>query len=225
MYKIYINDSVLILGNTSSLLNVCDNYDAFEVLKYQNDTQFSELIPELEAAPIREVIVFLSEDLEKMMEDLQLYYRVHLAGGGVVVNPKGEILMIFRRGKWDLAKGHWEEGETIEQTALREVEEETGVTPLKLGRPIKINHIQKNTTYHTYFDKKERRVLKQTLWFEMFCPDGVTLVPQIEEDIERLEWVNLNDLGNIETGLKKSPHLINTFDSIRDVVVAYMGLR
>ena len=49
-----------------------------------------------------------------------------VAGGGKVINSDGKILFIFRNGKWDLPKGKAEQKETIDQTALREVEEETG---------------------------------------------------------------------------------------------------
>jgi 8-oxo-dGTP pyrophosphatase MutT (NUDIX family) len=49
------------------------------------------------------------------------------AGGGIVVNEQNEVLLIYRRGKWDLPKGKLDDGETIEECALREVKEETGL--------------------------------------------------------------------------------------------------
>jgi len=51
--------------------------------------------------------------------------------------------MIFRRGKWDLPKGKLDKGETLEQCAVREVREETGLKKIKLQSPLM-------TTYHTY---------------------------------------------------------------------------
>ena len=66
------------------------------------------------------------------------------AAGGLVTNKKGEFLLIRRSGLWDLPKGHQEAGEALEDTALREVEEETGVRGLSLGRYI-------CTTDHCYF--------------------------------------------------------------------------
>jgi 8-oxo-dGTP pyrophosphatase MutT (NUDIX family) len=69
-----------------------------------------------------------------------------IAGGGIVTNELGELLMIFRRGKWDLPKGKLDEGESIEDCAIREVEEETGVKNLKLGAKLLV-------TEHEYFDK------------------------------------------------------------------------
>ena len=50
-----------------------------------------------------------------------------IAAGGLVTNENNELLMIFRRGKWDLPKGKLDKGETIEECAIREVEEETGI--------------------------------------------------------------------------------------------------
>ena len=52
---------------------------------------------------------------------------VHKAGGGLVYNKKNQVLFIFRNGKWDLPKGGIEKGEKIAYTAIREVEEETGI--------------------------------------------------------------------------------------------------
>ena len=108
------------------------------------------------------------------------------AGGGLVVNSKGEFLMIRRSGLWDLPKGHQEEGENIEVTALREVEEETGLKDLKLEKFIRV-------TDHTYF-RNERWHLKHTWWYSMTCPDGQNTVPQVEEGITEIRWVEKSEL-------------------------------
>ena len=68
-----------------------------------------------------------------------------IAAGGLVLNEKNELLMIFRRNKWDLPKGKLDEGESIEACALREVKEETGLQKLKLEKFIDI-------TFHDYAD-------------------------------------------------------------------------
>jgi 8-oxo-dGTP pyrophosphatase MutT (NUDIX family) len=106
-----------------------------------------------------------------------------IAAGGLIFNDKNELLMIFRRGKWDLPKGKLDEGETIEACALREVQEETGLKA-ELQNFIGL-------TYHEYFDKySQKDVIKETHWFKMHTPDIQQLVPQTEEDIEQIEWVN-----------------------------------
>jgi 8-oxo-dGTP pyrophosphatase MutT (NUDIX family) len=105
-----------------------------------------------------------------------------IAGGGIVTNELGELLMIFRRGKWDLPKGKLDKGESIEECAFREVSEETGVYNLKLGALLLV-------TQHEYFDKWVKAdVIKETHWFRMFASGTPELVPQTEEDITAIEW-------------------------------------
>jgi 8-oxo-dGTP pyrophosphatase MutT (NUDIX family) len=116
--------------------------------------------------------------------------KIIKAGGGLVRNGEGELLLIFRRGKWDLPKGKLDEGETIEACALREVEEETGVKHLALGELISV-------TWHEYFDKwVGEDVIKETHWFKMDVAGVPALVPQTEEDITAIEWTKKSDLPN-----------------------------
>ena len=104
------------------------------------------------------------------------------AGGGLVYNKKGDVLFIFRNGKWDLPKGGIEKGEEIEETATREVEEETGVTNLVIS-----HKLQK--TYHV-FKRNGKYKLKITHWFEMRTNfDGIP-VAQANEGIEKVAWLN-----------------------------------
>jgi 8-oxo-dGTP pyrophosphatase MutT (NUDIX family) len=111
-----------------------------------------------------------------------------IAGGGLVQNEKGELLMIFRRGKWDLPKGKLDKGETIEACAVREVMEETGLTDVELGRLIEVS-------YHEYFDQYlQEDVLKETHWFGMNANSALALVPQTEEDITEIRWVGADEL-------------------------------
>lgn len=122
-------------------------------------------------------IVETEEAYEALLKDFA-YIR---AAGGVVCNDNGEILMIFRRGCWDLPKGKVEPGESDEAAALREVEEETGVKAEIIGtRRISIFH-----TYDTYGTP----MLKETVWFDMRALPGQTLTPQSEEDIAQAIWV------------------------------------
>ncbi|MEN9300206.1 MAG: hypothetical protein RLZZ429_2519 [Bacteroidota bacterium] len=126
-----------------------------------------------------------------------------IAAGGLVLNEKNDILMIFRRGKWDLPKGKLDEGEKIEDCAVREVMEETGLTQLDLGRLLVI-------TQHTYFDQWIKKdVIKQTHWYLMKASLDQPLVPQTTEDIESIEWVSKSQL---------SERLENSYDTIVEVV-------
>lgn len=111
------------------------------------------------------------------------------AAGGVVYNEHQQMLLIFRRGYWDLPKGKIDEGENAETAALREVEEETGVNSLKIINPI-------GSTYHTYF-MYNTYVIKKTHWYCMAATNSNTLVPQMEEDIEMAKWINKEELPDI----------------------------
>ena len=123
----------------------------------------------------------LCENLDELWKDFRGKYKWLPAAGGVVYNDAlAKTLFIYRRGFWDLPKGKIDDGEDSPTAALREVEEETGVTELILGE-------QLPTTYHTYRNRKGKRVLKPTYWFRMET-NQKELMPQSEEDIERAEW-------------------------------------
>jgi len=113
-----------------------------------------------------------------------------VAGGGKVLNPEGKILFIFRNGKWDLPKGKAEHKETIDETALREVEEETGVTGLTITKPLDI-------TYHI-FKRNNRYYIKITYWFEMYSEFDGELLPQEKEGITKVKWVSPKKLKKIK---------------------------
>ncbi len=78
--------------------------------------------------------ILWDQDLEKLKKAFFKLFKPVTAAGGLVENEKGEVLLIFRRGKWDLPKGKLDPGETIEQCAVREVEEETGLKNIELKK-------------------------------------------------------------------------------------------
>ncbi|MDG2449768.1 MAG: NUDIX domain-containing protein [Saprospiraceae bacterium] len=125
------------------------------------------------------------KNLNLLREDFFSLFKVIKAGGGLVLNTKGEVLLIFRRGSWDLPKGKKEKGEKRKETAIREVQEETGLNQLTI-----LNSLP--DTYHTYRTSKER-VIKLSYWYLMETLD-MGLTPQTEEDIEIAKWVNISEL-------------------------------
>lgn len=127
------------------------------------------------------------------------------AAGGLVQNPSGELLVFYRRGSWDMPKGKIDPGETPEQAALREVEEETGLQHLTLGAFV-------GHTYHTY-EQKGKPYLKKTWWYRMTTTQQYT-IPQTEEDIEEIRWVNPVEWLETEK---------DVYGNIRDVI-AMVGL-
>jgi mutator protein MutT len=129
------------------------------------------------------------------------------AAGGIVKNNNDEILMIYRRGKWDLPKGKIDEGETPQQAAIREVQEETGLQEVKLGNFISI-------TEHTYYDKwLHKEVLKKTWWYEMYYNGTDKLIPQSSEDITEAIWANKASVKECMT---------NSYKNIVDLLNSYL---
>lgn len=125
------------------------------------------------------------------------------AGGGLVVSARDEVLMIFRNGRWDLPKGKLEPCEQIAECAVREVEEECGITGLKLGKML-------TRTYHLY-ELHGKWMLKRTTWYAMRHDGDGELVPQGEEGITDIRWIAPDNLRS---------YVENTYPTIREVFAA-----
>lgn len=131
-----------------------------------------------------------------------------IAAGGLVTNEHNELLMIFRRGKWDLPKGKLDEGETIEACAVREVEEETGINNVELGALVGL-------TYHEYFDRfVNDEAIKETHWYAMKVEGSPTPTPQAEEHIEKIIWAD-------DAAIKEC--LQNSYQNIIDIIAKFKG--
>lgn len=105
----------------------------------------------------------------------------------MVRNQNGEKLLIKRLDKWDLPKGKMEQGESPQETAIREVEEECSLSSLKI-----IDQLQ--STYHMYMLGDEM-ILKKTFWFNMEAKGDISVRPQTEEGITEVKWFAENDLA------------------------------
>ncbi|MFN0173263.1 MAG: NUDIX hydrolase [Saprospiraceae bacterium] len=181
-YKIYHNGTPVFLTTpegAQSLGFQADKvtYVALYVGKKKVLMQYLDLLDKNKN--IRAVVLY-HPDLEGLWADFQGCFKVLEAAGGYVLNPQGELLVFYRRGSWDLPKGKIDKGETPEQAAVREVQEETGLLNIDLGSFLA-------HTYHTY-EEKGKRILKKTWWYRMQTTD-TQLVPQTEEDIEEIRWV------------------------------------
>ena len=121
-------------------------------------------------------------DEKVILKKLKEKISVCKAGGGLVFNKNGDVLFIFRNGKWDLPKGGIEREEEIADTAMREVEEETGVDKLEITRKLQ-------KTYHI-FKRNGKYKLKITHWFEMQTNFEGIPFPQANEGIEKAVWLN-----------------------------------
>ena len=136
--------------------------------------------------------------------------KIIQAGGGLVLNEQNELLLIFRRGSWDLPKGKLDPGETLEACVLREVEEETGVGNLTLIEFLGI-------TQHQYFDPYLKdEVIKESHWFTMSVKGVPALIPQTEEDITDIRWVPLAEVNAL---------IANSFSSIKEIIGLFFSKR
>ncbi len=144
-------------------------------------------------------VMLVCIDKELCEERFTTLFKVVKAAGGVVF--KGDqMLLMFRRGVWDLPKGKLDDGESSKQGAAREVEEETGVR-VKIEEKI-------CTTWHTY-SMNGNRILKRTKWYKMSLVDESRMAPQTDEDIEKLAWLDRK---------QAQIALTNSFSSIRYVM-------
>ncbi len=205
MYKIYINGTPLFFTSTKDFKSLELVGDNFIKMRYVGKKKFlHNYIDLLEKNTEFDAVVLHFPDVEKLWSDFKEIFKIIKAAGGIVENDKKEVLMIYRMGHWDLPKGKIEKKEGKKEAAIREVQEETGLQSVDLEEFI-------HTTYHTYTDRKERRVLKVTYWYTMKTTD-TELVPQAEEDIEEAVFVDLKDFFS-------SPRKI--YGNILDVIEKY----
>ena len=174
MYKVFVNNKPLFLTNTIAKetdfqLFLLESIDIEQLIIkiFQNKVQKAYLYH-----PDEKIIL-------KMMKEK---IPVCKAGGGLVYNKEGHVLFIFRNGKWDLPKGGMEKNEKIAATAIREVEEETGVSDLSISCDLQ-------KTYHV-FKRNGKYKLKITQWYEMQSTFEGPTIPQTKEGIEKAVWLN-----------------------------------
>jgi 8-oxo-dGTP pyrophosphatase MutT (NUDIX family) len=197
MIKIIFNDKKILLVDSYQKISKLMAFSS-AIISFKFDDQKIQLLIDDLLISENEFLILVGNPLENL-ETIKKSFKVIQAGGGVVLSNKDEILFIYRRKKWDLPKGKLDEAETIEECAVREVKEETGLSELALGSLL-------ITTYHLYIENEI--ILKETFWFEMSTNERV-LVPQAEEGIKKAIWVHPN---NIQFQLS------NTYESIVDVI-------
>ncbi len=205
-YKIFFNASVLWLCDQKGRAEIGEipkSKNTLESPFLNGKTQLFNFIDWLEKSQFQRTAVIVGPSADDLFALFCSIYKIVEAAGGYVLNEKGELLLIHRRGSWDLPKGKIEKGESTELAALREVEEETGLKNLTLGEPLLV-------TYHTH-EQKKQRILKPSHWFKMTADSAETLVAQAEEDIEEVKWQEPRAF------LDESPVV---FGSIRDVILA-----
>ena len=197
MYKVFFNESQLTFSNQS-------NPEAKNIL-FHHETQFDEAFHLLSSNSSKFVNIF-SDDIDAVWASFLNYFKHIKAAGGIVRNPQDDILFIFRLGKWDLPKGKMEEGESKEESAIREIEEECSITNLELKRFLM-------STFHIYYLREY--IVKETFWFEVFYDGAELPLPQTEEGIEAVVWKNKSEIPQL---------LENSYPNIQLLMNNYLDL-
>lgn len=147
------------------------------------------------------VLTFTTSSLEKGLEKFRKQFKYIYAAGGLI-EKEGSYLFIYRLKKWDLPKGKLDAGEGPEQAAIRECEEECGITQLSITKEL-------DPTYHIY-EYKKGFALKKTFWYAMSTKHTNKLIPQTEEHIEMVEWFKPDQI--------QKEVFSNTYPAILDVL-------
>ena len=205
MYKVFFNQKLInISGRENITLNKrkSQKADSFKVFDIQN--WFQSFIQNNE--PEAHLTHLTPEHFFEVFKSAFLNIN---AAGGVVINPERKILFILRNGVWDLPKGKVDKGETTPETAIREVEEECGISGMKIVKKLP-------STYHiyqsTYKKTRGQWIFKETFWYEMKYCGALNGVPQQEEGITKIKWLAQNELDEV---------LANTYENLKQIINLY----
>jgi len=198
MYKVFFKDRTVFFSD--------DFREPFRAnhglfYKYENREELSILIRAFFQLEKINALYLYHTDMEFLKKEFKSIFKPVKAAGGLVRNPRGEFMAILRNGIWDLPKGKSEKGETPGEAAIREVCEECGIdTPRINGFLVR--------TYHAYI-LEGKAILKETDWFTMGVDNDVKTVPQEQENITEIKWINPLDISEIK---------LNTYPLILDVL-------
>ncbi|VAW20158.1 Bis(5'-nucleosyl)-tetraphosphatase (Asymmetrical) [hydrothermal vent metagenome] len=204
MYKVFFKDKVLIVAHEKEILAKGSDK---QLVKINEDGEIIRSVNHFLKSGQKEVVL-VTGDIKGTWAGFKQNFKVIKAAGGFVLN-KGRFLFIYRWGKWDLPKGKIDKGESPEEAAVREVEEECGVSDLRITRELP-------STWHIYQSpypgSKGEWVLKKTVWFEMAYNGGERLTPQTEEGIVEARWLNPGDIAEV---------LGNTYPNLESIIRLY----
>ncbi|RSK31719.1 NUDIX hydrolase [Hymenobacter metallilatus] len=194
--NVFINDIPLIIKKNSEkvfkhkydlILNPEDEFISKDLIgdvlvRDVTDVFVDRLLRLMEVKKLKKLtsLTLLARKKKRLILHLKDQFKIVKAAGGLVVKD-GQVLMIFRLGKWDLPKGKLKKEEDPALGALREVEEECNIQ-VELGDKLP-------STWHSYA-YNGNKILKKTNWYIMRCLDDSLMKPQAEEYIEEVRWMS-----------------------------------
>lgn len=146
-------------------------------------------------------LILLTENIDKGLDKFKKAFKFINAAGGLIMK-ENKFLFIYRYKRWDLPKGKLEMGESPEEAAVRECEEECGINALKIKHALP-------STYHIYAHKNGY-ALKKTYWYKMSTTFEGSFKPQLEENIEKVEWFDKEQI--------QQHVLLNSYPAIQHIV-------
>ena len=180
MYKVFINKLSIILTSKNKSLSQENSF-------LLSSITLNEILKKVRK---HKKIFLYHPKKSELLKVFKSKIKVIFASGGIVKNDNNQILFIYRRGKWDLPKGKAEKGESIRETAVREVIEETGIDKLKIDKYF-------SNTFHIVRNNK-KYFLKETSWFLMSSNFKGKLKPQLNEGIKSVKWKTFDDAKKIK---------------------------
>jgi 8-oxo-dGTP pyrophosphatase MutT (NUDIX family) len=205
MYKVFLNDRLIRIDASE---NITFNKTPVVFKDSCTSEDIKTWVQSFIKDDANEVILIHSDPHSFFRLFQNAFINIGAAGGVVVSGDK--LLFIFRKGKWDLPKGKMEAGEQPEDAALREVEEETGITGHRIAE-------QLPDTFHIYqspyTDSEGQWILKKTFWFEMHYEGELRGVPQEKEGITLVRWFLRNELEEV---------LSNTYENLKQIIHLYI---
>ena len=180
MYKVFINKLLIILTSKNKSLSQENSFLLTSIT-------LNEILKKVRK---HKKIFLYHPKKSELLKVFKSKIKVIFASGGIVKNDNNQILFIYRRGKWDLPKGKAEKGESIRETAVREVIEETGIEKLKIDKYF-------SNTFHIVRNNK-KYFLKETSWFLMSSNFKGKLKPQLNEGIKSVKWKTFDDAKKIK---------------------------
>jgi len=186
MYKVHFENRFILISPEPDRLQ---KYGLFH--KFSTTIELYKLITDFQTNTSISSLNIYGPDIKHIWKIFRIYFTEVGAAGGLVRHTSGKYLFIEKKGKLDLPKGHIESGEEPEACALREVQEECGITGHKIIKPLQ-------PSYHTY-SWEGISYLKKTNWFLMDYSGIMVLEPQINEGITKVEWLSADELSKIKS--------------------------
>jgi len=192
----YLSKKIILQQKNQSAEN--QSFKNVDVLK--KNELLDEFIKFIKNTNIHELILE-TENIENGLEKFRKLFKCIYAAGGLI-EKENQYLFIFRLKHWDLPKGKLDAGEGPQEAAIRECEEECGITKLTITKTLE-------PTYHIY-EHKGGYALKKTFWYAMTTEHDGILVPQLEEHIEQVEWFSKAQIQDLV--------LANSYPAILSVI-------